>query len=736
MRIGTLSQVRAPFARSFVYDAVINYLSQLFPITAPGVTNPGFAIDYSDLTEEKLTWRRNLFSETEFRNGVADAPSRANITAASIPGYAGALQFGAGALAYAYKPASVQPATTYTVFAVFEMDDDLGPPTIGGSSNPSSDVALVVAGTVVSTNLPAVPLGGRRYLMSGYRTVQSAGGLPNNNGVLKYAEQSARTFRVTAYGLNQGAAALPYQMLTDVSTEFLAAFPYHLLFRDSLGQVACYQLEDPCGLALDAKFGGARGPQLWSNPPPVLPASWTYNGGGSYTHTPGTGVSIGFASGGVPGRTFEVSFLVSGRTAGSIRPYMGSTGAGPAFTSNGRASCRFQATGVNGMYMFADSAFDGTISEILAQEVYGDHAVQPTAGDRPTISARCNLLTATENFADTAWWQRTALGTGFAPVITQGGFAAPNGTMTAARIQFDRGTGLASTDISQLTGISVPGFVGTLYTQSIWARTNDGTTRTLVMINVGGGGSAITVTPTWQRFSFGGVASSAALNTFRLRLAGSAGNDTTADVLVWGAQTESGAVGPYQRVSTALDYDYVGFPSGARFNGINHWMQILNLNMSATDKALLFASIRKESDAAVGMVFELSAAVGSNNGSLYLVAPGSAAGPNFKIATKGTVEVNVSREGFPSPVAAVISGAMDITAPLSVLRVNGQVASSVSTLGTGNLIAANAFIGRRAGTSTPFPGMVYRLGLRGFAWDSATQRNADSWTNERLKVAF
>lgn len=101
-----------------------------------------------DLTDAKLAWRVNLFTETEFRNGyLVDSSARGGaLTNVPLAGYLGAVRFALDTVTtFVYKTGAV-PNTMQTFSCIFEMEDDLGPPVIG-PSNASSDCYLVTGGS-------------------------------------------------------------------------------------------------------------------------------------------------------------------------------------------------------------------------------------------------------------------------------------------------------------------------------------------------------------------------------------------------------------------------------------------------------------------------------------------------------------------------------------------------------------------------------------------------------------
>ena len=94
----------------------------------------------------------------------------------------------------------------------------------------------------------------------------------------------------------------------------------------------------------------------------------------------------------------------------------------------------------------------------------------------------------------------------------------------------------------------------------------------------------------------------------------------------------------YQTVSASRPILQRNATTGAyylAFDGVDDFLQTNSIDFTATDKVNLFAGVRKLSDAAIGMVVELSNILNSNNGSFNMFAPGGAA-PRFDFLTRGT----------------------------------------------------------------------------------------------------
>jgi hypothetical protein len=137
-------------------------------------------------------------------------------------------------------------------------------------------------------------------------------------------------------------------------------------------------------------------------------------------------------------------------------------------------------------------------------------------------------------------WTKTNNGTGVPPVITPNYSQAPDGTFTADRVFFNRGAGTTSSDFSRIYSNIVTALGGQSTTSSIWMKTNDGTTRNILLeVDQNVASRLFSVTPNWQRFSFS-VNSANAFAIIDLYLIGSLEPSSTADISMWGGQIETG----------------------------------------------------------------------------------------------------------------------------------------------------------------------------------------------------
>jgi len=182
------------------------------------------------------------------------------------------------------------------------------------------------------------------------------------------------------------------------------------------------------------------------------------------------------------------------------------------------------------------------------------------------------------------------------------------------------------------------------------------------------------------------------------------------------AQLESGAVETaFQDVTTQYDVTETGVPDVyyLQADGSDDGMVTPSLNLSGTNKIGVFTAVRKLSDAAAGVLVELSTSVVTNNGSFRFAIPDSAA-TNFNWASRGTTQSSASYTdaSVAAPKTAVLTGIGDIAGPSAVQRLNGvQVASSSSSQGSGNYGNYPLYFFRRGGTTTPFNGLEYGFAL-------------------------
>jgi hypothetical protein len=542
---------------------------------------------------------------------------------------------------------------------------------------------------------------------------------------------------------------------------------FSTLFQDSTGATPVWQLGQPVGLVIDKSRGAfaalgngivvngdfSDGATNWT-----LGASWAVSGGQAVKS--GVGTDAIFQN--IPALTVGSTYVVEADQSWVGNPFsvllrVGASGAvaysGTLPSDQGRVRLIIQAAAAATRVSFLNAAntATGTLDNISVRELPGTHAIQSSAASRPTLQARSNLLTYSEQFDNAAWTKRSGS-------VTANAITAPDGTLTAdlfvedTALDTHRLSGPTQTIVNQSFTVSVyakpagrtrfqiintasrPSVIFDVDAGTIVSTANDSTG---TIENIGDGWyrctatTGLTPTANWTGPHFT-LVSSGTTTSYT--------GDGTSGMYFWGAQLELGSTATtYQRVTTATDYADIGLPRYLQFDGVDDSLYTAaNLNLSGTDKVSVFAGMRKLSDAAGGILVELSAIVNSNAGSFILGVPGTAA-PNYYWSTRGSAALSglLTSDVFPSPRTEVLTGLGDIANDLQRLRVNGLVASNVTAdQGTGNFGSYVLYVGRRGNSSVPFNGRLYPLIVRGALSDQTTLAQAEQWVAGQTGVVL
>ena len=356
----------------------------------------------------------------------------------------------------------------------------------------------------------------------------------------------------------------------------------------------------------------------------------------------------------------------------------------------------------------------------------GNHASQTTSASRPTVEARTNLATNSEGAVAT--WTPTLNVTN--AVTSIAGFSAS--------IAF------GDNSVDRYAYKTVSTVAATHYTLSVFVQMDDGLAP-VVGTNQNLGDFCLVIE--------GEVAN---LNATVKHIAGSlyrvsAGRVTTAPInanngvlkfttqsartfRVIGIQLELGsATTTYQSVNTATDYADVGAPRYLSFDGTDDGMATPSIDFTGTDAVTVFAGVRKNSDAATGMIVELSTNSDSTNGTFVLAA--SVGGNNYYAQSRGTVRSTSTATGYVAPHSAVLVAEAKISTDILRLHVNNAAPlSSATDQGTGNYGNYPLYIGRRGGTSLPFNGRIYQLIVRGAESNDGQIAATEAWCNSKTRA--
>lgn len=186
-------------------------------------------------------------------------------------------------------------------------------------------------------------------------------------------------------------------------------------------------------------------------------------------------------------------------------------------------------------------------------------------------------------------------------------------------------------------------------------------------------------------------------------------------------QTTAGARPTYQVDATGRGF--------LLFDGADDWLVTPTIT-PGTDKAQVFAGVRKLSDVARATLLETGSNVGQ---SVRLEAPNTPGSIYYAFTSFGVTagfagDTNAARA---APITSVLTGLGDISGDRATLRVNGvQISQATADQGTGNYGNLPLYIGRRGGTTLPFNGRIYGLIVRfGANLSSETIAATEAWMN-------
>ncbi len=174
------------------------------------------------------------------------------------------------------------------------------------------------------------------------------------------------------------------------------------------------------------------------------------------------------------------------------------------------------------------------------------------------------------------------------------------------------------------------------------------------------------------------------------------------------------------------------------FDGVDDFLVTDNtVDFSAKNEVTLFAGVRKLTDAALGMLVELSPTTIGNNGTFYMTAPNGTAG-NLAFGSKGTSLVSAQTENvFSAPISGVFYGYANIATPICNSQFNSGVTRTITnSQGTGNYGNHLLYVGRRGGSSLPFSGHIYSLIVTSRAMTTDEQTSIKALISKNVGVTL
>lgn len=538
------------------------------------------------------------------------------------------------------------------------------------------------------------------------------------------------------------------------------------MYQNSTGTTPVTAVEQPVGLMLDKSQGLVLGSELVTNGGPDFTSTTGWTG----TSTGGAAPTLSIVSGwfrvtangtfggwGATTITYPASWIaitVQWRTSGSasaarVTTYFPGLDTDLNGTS-GTQTIYLAKTGGSGEVRLhcKDATGWAEYRVISVKALPGNHAKATNDGAaRPILRNRYNRLTNSEVF-DSGWPVSFAS-------VTANTEVAPNGTTTADTLT------VVSNAYPQIYQQALGVINPALYIASVYAKagTNDQISLELRGPNlvpdatfnlttgtvVSGSGTIVSAGNGWYRCSV-----TTTTNTINpLFIIGGKAN-SAGTVYIWGAQLttvdDHAAINQeYQSITTATSYnsDATKFPLYMEFDGVDDGISSTNINFSATNQVSAFSAVSKNLVTNFGIVVELSASAGTNNGAFALWINGDTGGlgrNTHGITLRGTT--NFYDEAFrpyPAPANAVLSYIFQPgEADQVVSRINGSPVTASSTLNStsaGNFGNYPLYIGSRGGATLLFGGRLYGLIVRSATSTAQEVSNTETYLSGKSGVA-
>jgi hypothetical protein len=471
------------------------------------------------------------------------------------------------------------------------------------------------------------------------------------------------------------------------------------LYHDSAATVpVVYPIAAGQGLGFlrDRSAGSVLGPELF---PTYNFALWVSQGTGTatsantFTVTGASGVPGGMLISGVVtvNRHYAVEVEFSKTTAASlsIRAFGGGADLVASTALTGVFKFAFTPTSSNEFYIRLGGAGDVTITKLSVRELPGYPLSQPTLSARGEFSRRYNLLSGTNMSVSggvnpqLGWVGESSVVSGFYTPNIVGN--APSQTSTNGNRRLTEVSGIAAGTPLALR-IKVTGAASAATVRLFAVQFQSDTVITFQEVVVQPGASAVlTVT--------------ASSPTVGIRYCFASSHPVFVDEPDLRLQADAHIGKPYQRVTTASDYDEEGFPTYLR-RQTDDWARAFAVNPNGATKALAFWAGQKMSESAAAVAFETSPTSSGNLGVLALFTPANNGVGNIAHRSGGSQLGSVPAALSAAPARVAVRTQSDITNDVNQLRINGSLAASATAdQGTGTYLTHDLFEGARAGTS-------------------------------------
>ena len=367
------------------------------------------------------------------------------------------------------------------------------------------------------------------------------------------------------------------------------------------------------------------------------------------------------------------------------------------------------------------TAMEQPVGKWLDKSGNGNHATQSVTASRPVISARKNLLTKTEDFAD-AVWSKVSINTSSETIQT------PSGLRSVVKITPTAVAGghILYQTTSYLIANKALWFVvksAGAPAASILFRANPDprydcvsfslTTGAEIYRNSVSGSLVASCTqlsdgwfliqgyPTYESSYRVGIGVCNPYVSDATYGGGMFTGDGVSGLYVYSPQLEYGPVATsYQRVNTATDYDTVGFKKYLKFDGVDDYLNLPYMGLYANGSASIVAA--RDALSQTADTYVISERSTSNVNPKYFPSRQLANAGNmdsYIVNDAATVVVDTVGSAYGGASDAVVRSAIDSGNNIKLFK-NGALAANDNYTRSGTLTLTNTTIGASVSTTT------------------------------------